>query len=94
MGESNRKKEKDRKKTIDNRTILNELVPVIRELEKKGIKHNDYYEQGLGDIIETTLKQFGITEEKFKNWFNLKECDCMGRKKWLNSVLHWHRKRK
>ena len=94
MGESDRKRKKEKQLQKDNRAILNEMVPVIRELEKKGIKHNDYYNEGLGDVVEATLKQFGITEERFKDWFGLQECGCMGRKKWLNSLFHWHREKK
>lgn len=94
MGESDRKKENKRKIKVDNRAILEELVPLIDELEKKGIKHNQYYEQGVGDVVEAALKAVGITEERFKDFWGLQECGCMGRKKWLNGVLSWHRKRK
>jgi hypothetical protein len=31
----------------------------------------------------------GITEEKFKQWFNLDECNCSKRKQWLNGLLSW-----
>lgn len=73
--------------------IKKELDQVISELEKNGIKPNSHLDQeqvvGLGDVIENTLKTFGITEERFKEWFNLKECNCSKRKAWLNSVFSW-----
>lgn len=73
--------------------IKKELDQVISELEKNGIKANSHLDQeqvvGLGDVIENTLKTFGITEERFKEWFNLKECNCSKRKAWLNSVFSW-----
>jgi len=42
-------------------------------------------------LVEKTLTQFGITEEKFKYWFNLKECRCSKRKKFLNKLLSWRK---
>jgi hypothetical protein len=44
---------------------------------------------GLGDIVETALKSVGITEERFKEFFNLKECNCSKRKAWLNRIFSW-----
>lgn len=76
----------------NNKTIIQEMNPVIAELEKRGINnisHTNPDMVGLGDIVEDVLKKFGITEEKFKNWFNLKECGCSKRKKWLNSLFSW-----
>tara|TARA_R110000796_G_scaffold17226_3_gene53183 strand:+ start:2800 stop:3048 length:249 start_codon:yes stop_codon:yes gene_type:complete len=73
-----------------------EMDQVIEDLEKKGINqisHIANYKQiGLGDVVESTLKKFGVTEDKFKSWFNLKECDCKKRKKWLNKIFTWHYK--
>jgi hypothetical protein len=46
-------------------------------------------EVGLGDIVEKALQSFGITEEKFKEWFHLKECNCSKRKAWLNNLFSW-----
>jgi len=46
-------------------------------------------EKGLGDVVEEVLQKFGITEERFKEWFNLKECGCTERKKWLNGLFSW-----
>lgn len=72
--------------------IKQEMDAVIRELENKGIKinsHTDPNVVGLGDVIEDVLKSCGITEERFKAWFNLKECNCSKRKAWLNSIFSW-----
>ena len=64
---------------------------VISELEKRGIKYNqtEAEETGLGDVVESVLTTFGITEERFKSWFHLEECNCSKRKKWLNNLFSW-----
>jgi len=71
--------------------IKNEMDSVISELEKRGIKYNqtESEETGLGDVVESVLTTFGITEERFKSWFNLEECNCSKRKKWLNNLFSW-----
>ena len=75
---------KEIKKEIDN---------VIKDLEQKGIGSKTSLEEiervGLGDFIELTLEKFGVTQERFKEWFNLKECDCTKRKKYLNNIFSW-----
>jgi|TARA_R110000744_G_scaffold338829_1_gene444058 hypothetical protein len=80
--------------TDENQKIQNEMGDVIDELEKQGINFNTREEEftGLGDTLESTLKTFGITEERFKAWFNLKECNCNKRKKWLNNLFSWKNK--
>lgn len=68
---------------------------VISELEKQGIQKNSYrmpsHNEGLGDIVEATLTKLGITEKRFREFFNLKECNCTKRKQWLNGLFSWHR---
>ena len=68
-----------------------EMNKVIAELEKRGINVNSHTEdtKGLGDVVEEVLKSFGITEERFKKWFKLRECGCTKRKKWLNGLFSW-----
>lgn len=69
-----------------------EIDGVIYELEKQGINmnsHSDPNVVGLGDVVENALKKFGITEERFKEWFNLQECGCSKRKAWLNRIFSW-----
>ena len=71
-----------------------ELDKVIFNLEQQGVTPNNYEEVvGLGDMVESTLKRLGITEERFKSWFNLRECNCSKRKKWLNNVLSLRKKK-
>jgi hypothetical protein len=72
-----------------NSEIQKELQPVIDSLKQQGITQNSKYEEvvGLGDIVESTLKSFGITEERFKQFFGLQECNCKERKKWLNNLF-------
>ncbi len=75
---------------------------VISDLEKNGVDVNsihglsgdsEEYSILLGDAIEKALQKFGITEEKFKKWFGLKECGCSKRKKWLNGLFSWRARR-
>jgi hypothetical protein len=69
-----------------------EINDVIQELESRGININSHVSEdtkGLGDVVEEVLQKFGITEERFKEWFNLKECGCSKRKKWLNGLFNW-----
>ena len=65
--------------------VRREMDQVITELESRGIDVNSHLDEskkiGLGDAIESVLKKFGITEERFKKWFKLKECGCSKRKK-------------
>ena len=75
----------------EQKEIREDLDEVIEQLESYGIAHNDEY-VGLGDMVEATLLRFGITQDRFKRFFNLKECDCNKRKKWLNSIFTWHKK--
>jgi hypothetical protein len=44
---------------------------------------------GLGDVVESVLTNMGITQERFKEWFSLKECNCNKRKQWLNNLFSW-----
>ena len=76
-----------------NEDIKTEMDPVIEELKRKGIKHNSKETEmvGLGDLVEETLKKLGITEERFKQWFDLKECNCTERKKFLNNLFSWRK---
>ena len=74
-----------------------EINKVIKELEKRGVNVNSHMMQdtkGLGDVVEDVLTKFGITQERFKKWFNLKECGCTKRKKWLNGLFSWKVKNK
>jgi hypothetical protein len=77
-----------------NQELKEEMQPVIDDLKKKGVKFNSTESEvtGLGDIVESTLQSFGITEERFKRWFSLNECGCKERKKWLNGLFSWKQK--
>lgn len=70
--------------------IKNEMDEVINQLEKRGVRYNHGDDMtGLGDVVESVLTSMGITQERFKQWFNLKECNCTKRKKWLNNLFSW-----
>jgi hypothetical protein len=74
--------------------IGEEIDLVIDKLEQNGVNPNSHIMndvQGLGDVVEYALKSVGITEERFKELFNLQECNCSKRKAWLNSLLSWHK---
>lgn len=77
----------------EQKQIRREMNMVMNELKSKGIKHNTTEEEmtGLGDVVEETLQRFGITEDRFKAWFNLKECNCSKRKKFLNNLFSWRK---
>lgn len=78
-----------------NNKIRDEIDPVIEELKRLKIKHNDDYDiVGVGDVVESVLTKFGITQESFKSWLKLSECSCTERKKFLNGIFHWRLKRK
>ncbi|NBT49607.1 MAG: hypothetical protein EBT07_17700 [Actinobacteria bacterium] len=73
--------------------IRNELDKVIDDLEKKGITSDiDKQTRGLGDVVESVLTKFGITEQRYKEWFSLEECNCTRRKEWLNNFFSWQKK--
>jgi hypothetical protein len=78
----------------ENNKIKEEMQSVIDALKEKGITHNSKEHEivGLGDVVESTLQTFGITEERLKKWFNLKECNCKERKKYLNNLFSWRKK--
>jgi len=75
--------------------LKTEMNFIVNDLEKNGVKHNSTEEEmtGLGDVVEATLQKFGVTEERFKEFFGLKECNCSKRKQFLNNVLSWRKKK-
>jgi hypothetical protein len=76
-----------------NDEIRPEMDKVIQELENKGINPDmNPNVTGLGDVVESALNKFGVTQERYKSWFGLEECSCTKRKKWLNSVFSWNKK--
>ncbi len=66
---------------------------VIKELKSQGINYNSTEQEiiGLGDIVESALNKLGITQERFKYWFNLRSCNCDERKKYLNNLFSWYK---
>jgi hypothetical protein len=73
--------------------VRQEMDQVINELESKGINldvtQEDFQTRGLGDVVEGVLTKFGVTQERYKEWFGLQECNCTKRKKYLNSLFSW-----
>ena len=77
---------------VDERHEINK---VINELEKEGVSLDNIDEMtGLGDVVEGVLIKFGVTEERFKKWFNRRECNCSKRKQWLNKIFSWRKRKK
>ena len=87
----NRLNRQNRVTLEENKSIKKEMDQVIQALEKEGVSFNSKEGEvtGLGDVVESTLNSLGITEERFKYWFNLRECNCNERKKWLNNLFSW-----
>ena len=79
----------------ENKAIKKEMDVVIQALEKEGVSFNSTEGEitGLGDVVESTLNSLGVTQEKFKYWFNLRECNCNERKKWLNNLFSWKQRK-
>lgn len=77
----------------ENNSIRTDVQAVVDELKAKGITDNTQEHEvvGLGDLVEGVLKKVGITEERFKAFFNLQECGCKDRKKFLNGILSWYK---
>jgi hypothetical protein len=77
----------------ENNAIKQEMDQAIKALENAGVGPNAHQNNndttGLGDVVESVLKSVGITEEKFKSWFNLRECNCSKRKAYLNNLFSW-----
>jgi hypothetical protein len=81
-----------------------ELDTVISELKSHGIGYNTHQQianqgteeqlVGLGDVVESVLNKLGITQERYKAFWGIDECNCTERKKYLNNLLSWHVKRK
>ncbi len=71
--------------------IRQELDTLIEELEEQGFSVDTpkFVVVGFGDMIEATLNKLGITQEHFKEFFHLEECNCTKRKEWLNGFLSW-----
>jgi hypothetical protein len=73
--------------------VRTEMDRVINELENKGVNFDTPIQElktrGLGDVVEGALNKFGITQERYKEWFGLQECDCTKRKKYLNNLFSW-----
>lgn len=80
----------------ENDAIKQDIDKAIKALEGMGIDKNTHVNNivGLGDMVESALQSVGITEERFKQFFNLKECNCSKRKAWLNSLFSWHKNSK
>jgi hypothetical protein len=76
--------------------MTEDMDKVIKELKSQGVSYNASEENivGLGDVVEGVLNKFGITQERFKYWFRLSECNCTERKKYLNNLFSWHIKKK
>ncbi len=79
----------------ENKEIKSEMDEAIKALEEKGVTFNSSEGeiQGLGDAVEDVLNSLGITQERFKYWFNLRECNCNERKQWLNNLFSWKQRK-
>jgi hypothetical protein len=70
------------------------MEQAIAHLENEGVSlENAEQMEGLGDLLEKTFSTFGITEDRIKRLTGLKECGCTKRKKWLNKVFPFGKKK-
>ena len=75
---------------------LNELAGrFIDELYEEGVVIDTINEEntGLGDAIEKALSKVGVTSEKIEKIFGVGGCECGGRKRFLNKLFPFFRKR-
>jgi len=72
--------------------IKEDLDNVMKHLKIEGVDNTTGPESrvGLGDIVEGALKKVGITEDRYKEVFGLRECGCTQRKKFLNGLFSWY----
>ena len=69
----------------------------IEELKDEGISLKEVREsssEGLGDTIEKALSKFGITKKLMENVAGIGGCRCDERKKWLNRIFPYGKKKK
>jgi hypothetical protein len=74
--------------------LRREIDNVISQLEQFGVTPNSHIMNdiaNLKEIIDNTLSASGISKERFKEWFGLKECNCTKRKAWINSLFSWRK---
>ena len=59
-------KKKENPMANDNLKAKAEMDTVIKDLEANGVSYNTKEGEitGLGDVIESTLQKFGVTEER------------------------------
>jgi predicted flap endonuclease-1-like 5' DNA nuclease len=76
---------------VENEVLANEIQKVVDDLKSQGIKAEttEHEVVGLGDIVEKSLNKLGITQQRFKEFFSLKECNCTERKDFLNKLFSW-----
>jgi copper oxidase (laccase) domain-containing protein len=76
---------------VENEVLANEIQKVVDDLKSQGItaETTEHEVVGLGDIVEKSLNKLGITQQRFKEFFNLKECNCTERKNFLNKLFSW-----
>lgn len=79
-----------RKETLsDHNELTKDGQRLVEELGNVGVTiESDLTKiEGLGDLIHATLNKIGITEERFKQVLQLKECNCNARRKFLNKLI-------
>ena len=65
-----------------------EMDAFIEEMNRQGVSQEpDPNDVGLGDAVEFVLTKLGITQERYKAWRGLDECDCTERKHYLNKIF-------
>lgn len=78
-----------KKQMAENADIKQDGQRLVDELGNAGVTIDSDLNkiEGLGDLIHATLNKIGITEERFKQVLQLKECNCNARRKFLNKLI-------
>jgi len=74
-----------------------EFDKAVEGLKEEGISLQEVKEgssEGLGDTIEKVLSKFGITKKLMENVAGAGGCRCDERKKWLNRIFPYGKKKK
>jgi len=96
-----REKDPDNQERLKRRSERNAQAAAfdnaIKELKEEGVSLKEEMEsssEGLGDTIENVLSKFGITKKLMENVAGIEGCRCDERKKWLNRIFPYGKKKK
>jgi len=81
----------------EQQEMKKELDQVIHDLKhKEGVDLSNYANkdpEGLGDSLERVFAKFGITEDRISKYMGIGGCGCQERKKFLNKIFPYRKKK-